>query len=171
LANIARPGARSRVARIGGPALPYDRTYHLLGRLDKIRSRVLLERPEVLEAHSPYLATAAILACGRAARVRTAFWHADHVGTYIQPLLDKHLGARAADALTARLWGGGVRALLAPFDATFVAGRAQADRLRAAGVRGVRHTPFGVDARVFRGEARSVDRRREWTGEIGRAHV
>jgi alpha-1,6-mannosyltransferase len=154
----------SRVVRLEGPAMPYDRTYHLLGRFDKIRGRVRAEQPDVLESHSPYLATAAVLACGRdAARVRTAFWHSDHVGTYVEPALAKRLGPRAGQALAAPLWRV-VRALLAPFRAIFVAGRAQVERLRAAGVPGVVHAPFGVDTSLFRPQARSAERRRELLG-------
>jgi alpha-1,6-mannosyltransferase len=146
----------ARTVRLGGPALPYDRTYHLLGRFDKVRDRVNAERADVLEAHSPYLAAAAILACGRgAARVRTAFWHADHLGTYVEPVLDRWLGGRAAGAMTAPMWRF-VRGLLAPFDATFVAGHAQAARLRRAGVEGVVHVPFGVDVSLFRPAARDA---------------
>ncbi len=145
--------------RVAGPSLPYDPTYHLLGRFGKIRSIVLAERPDVLEAHSPYLATAAVLACGRsAARVRTAFWHADHVGTYVRPALAQHLGETAADVVATPLWGC-VRALLAPFDATFVAGVAQETRLRSAGVKNIVHVPFGVDTRTFAPSARSDPRR------------
>jgi alpha-1,6-mannosyltransferase len=126
----------------------------------------------VLEAHSPYLATAAVLRCGRnAARVRTAFWHADHVGTYVEPAVGRVLGERAARAATRPLWAG-VRALLAPFATTFAAGRAQAERLRAAGVPDVVHAPFGVDVSVFRPEARDEGRRRElMRGEGGGALV
>jgi alpha-1,6-mannosyltransferase len=152
------------VIRIGGPALPYDRTYHLLGRLDKIVPLVRTEHPDVLETHSPYLATAALVACGRrAARVRTAFWHADHLGAYVEPTLARLFGGRAAEALTEALWAG-VRAVLAPFDATFVAGVAQARRLIDAGVRRVVHVPFGVDARTFHPGLRSEARRHELTG-------
>jgi alpha-1,6-mannosyltransferase len=139
------PSGSSRLVRVAGPALPYDRTYHLLGRLDKIRARVRFEAPDILEAHSPYLGAAAVVASGRdACRARTAFWHSDHVGTYIEPRL-----ARLAAALR---WT--PRVLLAPFDATFVAGAAQARKLRAAGVRNVVHVPFGVDVDVFRPSAR-----------------
>jgi alpha-1,6-mannosyltransferase len=147
--------------RMAGPSLPYDPTYHLLARFDRIRSRVRAERPDVLEAHSPYLGALGVLACGRdAARIRTAFWHSDHVGAYVRPALAQRLGGRAADALAAPLWRG-VRALLAPFDATFVAGVSQEARLRGAGVRNVVRVPFGVDTRVFAPEARSEERRRE----------
>jgi len=158
------PRGRSRVIRIGGPPLPYDRTYHLLGRFDKIRALVREIRPDVVEAHSPYLAAAAIVACGRdAAGVRTAFWHADHVGTYVEPAIERALGRRAAATLARPLWMG-IRGLLAPFAATFVAGDAQAARLRAAGVRRVVHVPFGVEVGVFRPQARDEARRRELLG-------
>ena len=152
----------SRLVRLAGPALPYDATYHLLHRVDKIRRRVRAEQPDVLEAHSPYLATAAVLACGRrAARLNTAFWHSDHVGVYVEPALAKQVGRRAAQAAIKPLWYG-VRMLLAPFDAIFAAGQRQAQRLRAAGVARVIHTPFGVDTRTFRPAARHEEWRRRW---------
>jgi alpha-1,6-mannosyltransferase len=158
---VTEPTHKARVVRVAGPALPYDRTYHLLARFDKIRTAVLAERPDVLEAHSPYLAAAAVLACGRkAARARTMFWHADHVGTYVQPAVADRLGPRAADAIAAPLWQA-VRAWLAPFDATFVAGVAQVQRLRAAGVKNVVHVPFGVDTGTFRPDAATSERRSE----------
>jgi alpha-1,6-mannosyltransferase len=153
------------VVRVAGPALPYDRSYHWLGRFDKIRARVQQRRPQILEAHSPYLAMAAVLACGRAAPVRTAFWHSDHVGTYVEPALTHALGRTLSRRLSAPLWRG-VRALLSPFDATFVGGRAQADRLRSAGVPDVVHVPFGVDGRTFRPQV-DASRRRELLGEAG----
>jgi alpha-1,6-mannosyltransferase len=152
---------RNRVLRVAGPALPYDRTYHLLGRLDKIRSLVTAECPDVLEAHSPYLATAAVLWCGRrAAPVRTAFWHADHLGAYVEPAVARVVGERAAAAVASPLWMG-VRALLAPFDAVFVAGVAQSEKLRSAGVPRVVVVPFGVDVQTFHPGMRSEVRRRE----------
>src|ERR1019366_7815745 len=94
------------------------------------------------------------------APVQTAFWHADHVGTYVEPALEKVLGPRVARAISAPLWQG-VRGLLAPFDATFVAGRAQADRLRRAGVRNVILVPFGVDGATFRPASREDPAERE----------
>jgi alpha-1,6-mannosyltransferase len=153
-ASIA-PSGRSRLVRVAGPALPYDRTYHLLGRFDKIRALVRAEAPDVLEAHSPYLAAAAVLACGRdACRIRTAFWHADHVGTWVEPRL-----GRVGRSLR---WT--ARVLLSPFDATFVAGTAQARKLRAVGVRNVEHVPFGVDATLFQPGARDPGARSKLLG-------
>jgi alpha-1,6-mannosyltransferase len=165
--DCVAPGAgRTRVLRIAGPPHPYDGSYHWLARFDKIRARVRPLRPAVLEAHSPYLGMVAVLACGRAAPVRTAFWHSDHVGTYLEPALASRLGFPSARRITAPLWRG-VRALLAPFDATFVGGRVQARRLRAAGVPDVVHVPFGVDARTFRPQAGDASRRSELVAGAG----
>jgi alpha-1,6-mannosyltransferase len=165
-ASIAPEGSsasRARVLRVAGPALPYDRTYHLLGRFDKIRKMVRAESPDVFEAHSPYLATAALVRCGKqAAKVRTAFWHADHLGAYVEPALARVLGERAAEMIANQLWTW-APALLAPFDAIFVAGVAQAQKLLSAGVKRVVHVPFGVDVRLFHPGARSQARRRELT--------
>src|SRR5580658_2554274 len=156
--------AQSRLVRFAGPTLPYDRTYHLLHRIDKIRRRVRAEQPDVLEAHSLYLANAAVLACGRrAGRVHTAFWHSDHVGVHVESALTKRLGCAAARAVVKPLWRA-IRALLTPFDAVFVAGRQQADLLRAAGVTRVIHAPLGVDTRTFCPAARRDEWRRKWLG-------
>jgi alpha-1,6-mannosyltransferase len=153
----AAPAGSTSLLRIAGPALPYDRTYHLLGRFDKIRARLRAESPDVLEVHSPYLATGAVLAAGRgASRVRTAFWHADHIGTYLEPWLGKNLSRPL-------FWA--VRPLLAPFDATFVGGLAQARKLRAIGVQNVEHVPFGVDGGTFHPQARTEAERRRLLGD------
>jgi alpha-1,6-mannosyltransferase len=125
----------------------------MLARFGTVRRIVNDLRPDILEAHSPYFGAAATVACGRgASRVRTAFWHADHVGTYVEPALNRTLGPMATRILARPLWTC-IRALLAPFDATFVAGVAQAARLRDAGVPNVHQIPFGVDVDTFQPRA------------------
>lgn len=154
--------SRSRLVRFAGPSLPYDRTYHLLHRVDKIRRRVRDEQPDVIEAHSLYLATAAVLACGRRpGRLHTAFWHSDHVGVHVESFLTKRVGCAAARVAVKPLWRG-IRALLAPFDAIFAAGRQQTALLRQAGVARVIHVPLGVDTRTFAPSARRDEWRRRW---------
>jgi alpha-1,6-mannosyltransferase len=156
--------AHSRLVRFAGPSLPYDRTYHLLHRIDKIRRRVREEQPDVLEAHSLYLANAAVLASGRrGGRLHTAFWHSDHVGVHVESALTKRLGCAVTRAVVQPLWRG-IRALLAPFDAIFAAGRQQTNLLRAAGVRRVIHAPLGVDTRTFSPAARRDEWRSKWLG-------
>jgi alpha-1,6-mannosyltransferase len=154
-------GGSARVLRVGGSALPYDPTYHLLGRMDKIRALVRREKPDVLEVHSPYLAMAAALSVPRADfGVRTFFWHADFIDTYLRVMLERRVSSRVADVTLAPLWRG-VRAMASQCDATIVAGRWQRDKLEAHGVPNVELVPFGVERSVFRPEARSEERRRE----------
>ncbi len=164
------PEGTARTVRLRGHTLPYDRTYHLLAQVHKVRVRVRKEQPDVLEAHSPYLGALAVVACGRnAAPLRTSFWHADHIGTYVVPALAKvagrvpGAGANATERLSRPLWSL-VRMLLRPFDATFVAGMAQAEGLRKAGVKEVLHVPFGVDVGTFHPGQRSEARRLELLG-------
>ena len=57
-AGKVAPASRYASIRIGGPSLPYDPTYHLLWRVDKVRALVERERPDVLEIDSPYVAAA-----------------------------------------------------------------------------------------------------------------
>lgn len=159
----------SRVLRVAGPALPYDPTYHLLGRVDKIRALVRREHPDVLEVHSPYLAMGAALAVPRADfGIRTFFWHADFIDTYLRVMLERRVSSRVADVLLAPLWRG-VREVAAQCDATIVAGRWQRDKLASHGFPRVELVPFGVERSVFRPEARSEERRRELAG--GRAKL
>jgi alpha-1,6-mannosyltransferase len=152
------------VIRIAGTALPYDATYHLLTRFDKLGALLTAERPDVVEAHSPYLAAAGVARFGRRlARLTTTFWHSNHFDVYVGPAIERAFGVRArsrgrraAEEVGAKLhWI--VRKLLAPFDATFVAGRQQAAMLSRAGVSRVFHVPFGADVATFRPEARSEE--------------
>jgi alpha-1,6-mannosyltransferase len=95
--------------------------------------------------------------------IRTLFWHADHVDTYLRPMLAGRVPSRVADAMLAPAWGA-IRALAGRFDATFAAGKSQVEKLRAHGVPRVHHVPFGVDKGVFSPSARSEERRRELLG-------
>lgn len=163
-------GGRARVVRIGGPSLPYDPTYHLLGRVDKIRAFVMRERPDVLEVHSPYLAMAGALAVPRASvGIRTFWWHADFIDTYLRVMVEaraeragvSHARAtRVADVALAPIWAA-VRGLLSTCEATFSASQWQAEKLRAHGVPRVVFAPFGVEKHTFTSSARSEHVRRE----------
>ena len=155
---------RARVIRIQGPSLPYDPTYHLLGRLDKIRAVVRRERPDVLEVHSPYLAMAGALTVPRSdVGIRTFWWHADFIDTYLRVMIERRASSRVADVALAPVWRA-VRGLLGACDATFSASKWQTEKLRGHGIARVRHIPFGVEKRVFTPDARSEARRRELVG-------
>jgi alpha-1,6-mannosyltransferase len=152
--------------RIAGPPLPYDPSYHLLWRADKVRSIVVREHPDVLEIDSPYAAAAACLSLPRGSfGVRTFVWHADFIDTYLGVMLERHAHTRGgvARAILEPLWAM-VRFIGARCDATFVASRAMHDKLVAHGIPRVRLVPFGVERAVFAPSARDERLRRELAG-------
>ncbi len=150
----ASPRPLPRVIRIAGPSLPYDPTYHLLWRVDKVREVVARERPDVLEIDSPYVAAASALTIPRGHfGVRTFVWHADFIDTYLRGALEARVGARAAGVVLEPLWAW-ARSIAGACDATFVAGRWMADKLRAHGMQRVVCLPFGIERSRFTPDAR-----------------
>ncbi len=170
---LARSAGRARVIRIRGPASPYDPTYHLLTRFDKIRAIVERERPDVLEIHSPYLAAAgALRARPGTYGIRTFQWHSDFIDTYAGVLQAKAGLVGPATSLLTRplassLWSL-VRNIAERCEATLVASQWQAAKLAGHGVPRVVLRPFGVEREVFREDARSFEARRELLALAGR---
>lgn len=161
---LARGGGSARVLRVGGPASPYDPTYHLLMRFDKIAAIVERERPDVLEIHSPYLAALGSLRVPRHHYgIRTFQWHSDFIDTYAGVLaarVESPLAALAIGQAARPLWSM-VRAIAKRCDATLVAAEWQVAKLTAHGAPRVVRVPFGIEHATFRPEARSYERRRE----------
>ena len=154
--------------RVKGPALPYDPTYHLLWRVDKIRAICARERPDVLEIDSPYVAAASALSMPRSSfGIRTFVWHADFIDTYLRVMLERpfrgrflRASSRLADVALEPLWEM-VRTIARGCDATYVAARWQLEKLRSHGVPRDVHLPFGVDKTVFSPRARHEETRSE----------
>lgn len=168
--RLARAEAKARVIRVPGPASPYDPTYHLLVRFDKIAAIVERERPDVLEVHSPYLAALGAMRASPADYgVRTFQWHSDFIDTY-GGVLEAHLERKASPLLSSL---GGlvrpavrpawalVRAIASRCDATLVAAEWQVAKLVSHGVPHVVRVPFGIERETFRADARSFEARRE----------
>jgi alpha-1,6-mannosyltransferase len=158
--RILAPGpvaqSTASVEFLGGPALPYDPTYHLLWRIDKIRAAVRRLRPDVLEIHSPYVAAIACLSVPRRDfGIRTLFWHSDFIDTYQRVLLAR---IPRSEAIVRPLWGW-VRAMGRACDLTIAASAHQQQKLIGHGVPDVELVPIGVDKEIFRPEARDTARR------------
>jgi alpha-1,6-mannosyltransferase len=123
------------------------------------------EKPDVLEVNSPYLAMAGALAAPRSdVGIRTFWWHADFIDTYLRVMLERRVSSGFADVVLAPAWAA-VRAMLGQCDATFSASKWQTEKLVGHGVPRVRHVPFGVEKDVFDPSARSDVRRRELLGD------
>jgi alpha-1,6-mannosyltransferase len=151
----------ARVVRIAGPALPYDANYHLLWRLGDARRIAARESPDVLQLNSPYAAALAFARWSRTGTVKTFWWHADVIDTYLAEPLGHWLGAETTRRVVRPLWAW-VRSIGRACDATFAASRQQADKLRAHGVPRVHRVPFGIDKRVFHPDRRSE----RWRAEM-----
>ena len=150
--------------RFAGPSLPYDPTYHLLWRLDKVRALVTREHPDVLGIHSPYLAAAAAMTVPRSHfGVRIFTWHSDFIDTYLRVMLERHASPRLTSGALEPLWAL-VRGIGLGRDATFVASRWQAEKLASHGVARVTHLPFGIERSTFSASRRSEERRHALLG-------
>ena len=164
--SLSAIGAAPRVIRIAGPPLPYDPTYHLLWRLDKLRRIAIRESPDVLEIDSPYAAAAGCLSLSRKYfGVRTFMWHADFIDTYVRVKLERDAGVSTQLATIALepLWSM-VRGIAARCDATFVASKWTEEKLSSHGVARVTRIPFGIERSAFSPRARSEDTRRALLG-------
>ncbi|HTP27898.1 MAG TPA: glycosyltransferase [Anaeromyxobacteraceae bacterium] len=151
--------------RIGGPRFPYDSSYHLFLRIDRVLKAIESEQPDILEVHSPYLAMAsALLASRKCFAVRTFCWHADFVDTYLRPVLEKHLSSAVASGVLRPAWAL-VRELTSRCDGTIVASAQQLAKLRHRNVPHLHRIPFGVDKTTFRPEAADARVRKKFLGE------
>jgi alpha-1,6-mannosyltransferase len=140
--------------------MPYDASYHLLYRVDKVRAIVRRERPDVLEIHSPYVAAVAALGCPRSSYgVRTFVWHSDFVDTY-RAVFERRApwAGPAFAAVSSRLWAW-ARHIAQGCGRTFVASAFLAEKLRAHGLPRVECLPFGVDKTLFSPALRTADAR------------
>lgn len=159
------PTGCSKLLRLGGPALPYDPSYQLFVKPRTVRRYLRNLEPDVLEIHSPEMLALTALSTERSRRsVRTLVWHSDFIDTHLTWRISRRSSERIATVATSPLWGW-VRALAHRCDATIVASRSQATKLRTHGIRGVTELPFGVDTRVFRPEVRDPDLRRRLLGD------
>ncbi|HEY2516881.1 MAG TPA: glycosyltransferase [Polyangiaceae bacterium] len=155
----------ARLLRFAGPALPYDPTYHLMWRLDKIRRRLREERPDVLGIQSPYAAAAVALSVPRADfGVRVFTWHSDFIDTYLRVMLERHAPPALASVALEPLWAM-VRTIARGCDATFVASRWQKEKLVGHGVPRVEQLPFGIERSLFSPARRDERTRAELLGE------
>jgi alpha-1,6-mannosyltransferase len=135
---------------LAGPAMPYDPTYHALVNPYAVRQYIEKREPDVLEIHSPYVAAiGALIAPRKSFKVRTLMWHSDFIDTYQGVLASRSQRTeRVLRPAITSLWAW-VRMLTNACDASIVASKHQADKLKDHGVKRVHFLPFGVDKHVF----------------------
>lgn len=157
-------GSAARIMEIGGPTLPYDPDYQLLYRFGRVHDALRHFQPDVITIHSLYMATLAVQTLPRqVSALRTIWWHADFIDTYIAPWLPQWMPEPARELVVNSLWAT-FRRIANRYAATFVASKVQAAKLSNRGIKRVICIPFGVDRGTFRPEARDPARRAELLG-------
>ncbi len=150
------------IIRFAAPPMPYDPTYRMPWRLDRMRSIVTKLRPDVLQVSSPF-APAWVARTITDVPLKTYVYHSDPIGCYV---------TRAAASvnfppLTSLLHGvswGYLRGICNSFDATLVAGKWLEELLTEKGCRGVHTVPFGIDHADFSPEQRDLELRSRLLG-------
>lgn len=144
--------------RLGGSG------YRFVVRERHVRAVIADFGPDLIEIGSPYVMPRLVRRATRALGHRPAtvgFYHSDVPDTLIRPL-GARLGTGWADrsAAAATRW---IASTYGAMTATFGASRFVLDKLHAAGVRRLFHTPLGVDPTVF-SPARRCEAWREAAG-------
>jgi alpha-1,6-mannosyltransferase len=152
---IVAPGATDReeqrnggrIVWIKSPKIPLDGRYHIFTNSDAIRSVLNSERPDVVEASSPWVGAWAVGGWDGPA-LKSLFLHGDPVSAYPHALLDGLLGHAGVDSMFGWFWAY-LRKLSGLFDTSVANGTWLADRLSGFGLRRPSPIPFGIDRTQF----------------------
>jgi alpha-1,6-mannosyltransferase len=170
---VIAPGPEDRVEeRDGGkviyvraPRLPVDKRYHVFWNAAQVHRVLDAEKPDVLEASSPWRG-AWIAANWRGDAKRVLFMHADPVASYPQLWLEGALSRDQVDRLFGWFWAY-LRRLASRFDELVVGGTWLAERLAGQGVGQPRVAQFGIDTRLFTPTRRGTRTRAELAALCG----
>jgi alpha-1,6-mannosyltransferase len=88
--QLTLEGEAGRIIRYRAPVMPYDPTYHVPFRVDRMASIVRAEKPDVLQVSTPFV-PAWVAAALRNVPVRAYVHHADPIGCYLRPLARQRL--------------------------------------------------------------------------------
>ncbi len=153
-----------RLIRFAGPAMPYDPSYHLLYRVDRIKKALRDIAPDVVQASSPYLP--ALVARSADAPLRSFVYHSDQIATYVRPVLEK-IGSAAVTHSVMRAVNTWPRLLSRGFDLTVAPSAAIARTLEEAGCARVHCVKFGIRSDIFKPGRSNPETRKKMLGKFG----
>ncbi len=170
---VIAPGAAHAVEqRPGGkviwvPAQPLiaDRNYRLFWNFNHVHAVLDAERPDVVEASSPWTA-AWIVAAWKGDAARAHFLHSDPVAAYPYRWFAGLLSEKQIDRLFGWFWAE-LRAVDRRFDRTVVSGTWLQQRMMRYGLRRPAVAPLGVDVSAFDPGLRDPALRREMLASCG----
>lgn len=152
---VVAPGRESREENVAGgriiwlksPFERFDRRYHRFDNMSAIQSVLERERPDVVEASSPWLGARAVAQWSGNA-VKSFIFHQDTVAVYPQTFLGNWLGHARVDWLFGLFWRY-LRSLAGHFETTIVAGAWLEGRLRQFHIGHPHSVPFGIEKTLF----------------------
>jgi alpha-1,6-mannosyltransferase len=142
-----RRGPGARIEWIESPRFPLDRKYRYFENVAAIHRRLDEERPDIVEASSPWRSAAAVADWGGTAP-RALIMHADPMAAYAYRWLEGIASVAAVDR--GLEWGWRyLRRLDRAFDTVVSASASLTARLTAGGLRGVVTQPMGIEPGLF----------------------
>jgi alpha-1,6-mannosyltransferase len=132
---------------VKGPRVPFDRRYGLFVSRARLLAIVDRERPDIVEASSPW-GGGWFGGRVRTSAPRVLVFHTDPVAVGPETLLGARLGFDRVERWAAPMWAA-LRRLASPYDAVIVSGEWLKRRLEQHGVARVRVVPFGIDTGGF----------------------
>lgn len=154
-----------RIVWIKGPPMPIDPRFHLLIREKAVHTIVDLERPDLLEASSPW--TSGWFAARYREPIPRAFiFHQDPIARYPHTAFDRFVERDRLDRFSAPYWAY-LRRLSSRFDATIVASEWLANRLRAFALPFIEPIPFGIEKSRYSPSLRDPELRRALLDRAG----
>lgn len=145
-------GSGARIEWVASPRFPFDRKYRYFADATRIHHHLDRERPDVVEASSPWRSASAVASWpGNAPRALVM--HADPMAAYAYRWFEGLANAATIDRNLDWVWRH-LRRVNPAFDLVVSASASLSGRLAEAGLRRIATCPMGVEAGLF-----SPDRR------------
>ncbi len=152
------PGG-GRLITVKGPALPFDPRYGMFWRAKPVHDLLDQERPDVLEASSPWRG-AWIVASWRGEARRSLFMHHDPLSAWAYRWFDGFVPRDTVDRGFAWFWRY-LRSMCSHYDLIVCAAPSLSKRLADGGISGTVTLPLGVDEGLFSPKLRDLALRAE----------
>jgi alpha-1,6-mannosyltransferase len=151
-------GPAARIVTIPGKKLPLDGRYHYFDDAHEVHTALTRERPDYIEASSPWT-SASIVADWPGAAPRALIMHADPLSAYAYRWFGNIFARSTIDRQFDWFWRH-LRRLDDRYNHVICAGDCLGDRLREGGLNRVSTVPMGIEHNVFSPSLRNEELRK-----------
>ncbi len=151
-----------KIIWIKSPYERFDKRYHRFVDAAAIHRHLDIEKPDVVEASSPWMGARAVASWQATSNTRKAIksfiFHQDPVAVYPQTLLGGMFNEKTIDKIFGWFWTY-LRKLAGQFDTTIVASHWLENRLQSFGIGKPHAVPFGIEKQLFSPNLQSKEKR------------